>query len=514
MTTDISHLTPAELIECLADPHWRLHNLYWVSDKDGKEVKFVPWPEQQRFLDNIWFRNVIPKARQRGFSTVVQIMMLDACIFTPNTSAAVIAQDDTTAIQIFSKKIKFAWDRLPEIVRDMFPLKYDNQHKLEWKMGSSIVVATSARGTTLQYLHVSEYGQICAKNPIHADEIQEGALPSVDQRGVIVIESTVESPFGIFSDMVRTAEATLLTGRKLSPMDYRLHFASWWDADEYETDPGNVVISTEDNAYFYRLEGEIGREISERKRAWYVATRNNTFGGSNEKMWRQYPSTLKEAFTVSTKGLWLSEQMAFARRQGRICRLPISMDYPVNTFWDLRDNKVVWFHQRVGPWDNFVDYIEASGEPYNTVVKEMFKKQSEDGYVWGAHFLPHDGNTKIDGAENIKTPQDILHDLGLRNLHIVPRIAHLTTGIDLLRQDMANYRIDEVRCAPGIRHLDGYSKVWNQTMGIWSEGVQSNGHDHATDAIRQKAQIAHELTSLMGGGATTPKRRNRSGMAA
>jgi hypothetical protein len=293
-------MTPAELKANLKDPHWRLHNLYWVSDKDGKAVKFVPWPEQQRFLDNIWFRNVIPKARQRGFSTVVQIMMLDACIFTPNTAAAVIAQDDTTAIQIFSKKIKFAWDRLPEIVRNMFPLKYDNQHKLEWMMGSSIIVATSTRGGTLQYLHVSEFGQICAKNPIHATEIQEGALPSVDQRGVVVIESTVESPFGIFSDMVRMAEATLLTGRKLSPMDYRLHFASWWDADEYETDPENVVVSSIDNAYFYRLEGVIGREISERKRAWYVAKRNNDFGGSNEKMWRQYPSTLKEAFTVPT----------------------------------------------------------------------------------------------------------------------------------------------------------------------------------------------------------------------
>lgn len=513
MTTDLSSLTPAELVANLSDPHWRLHNLYWVSDKEGNPVKFVPWPEQEKFLNTIWFRNVIPKARQRGFSTVVQLMMLDACIFNPNTAAAVIAQDDTTALQIFAKKIKFAWDRLPAIVRAMFPLKYDNRHEMAWKSGSSIIVATSTRGGTLQYLHVSEFGQICAKNPLHATEIQEGALPSVDQHGVIVIESTVESPFGIFSDMVRQSEATHLTGRTLSPMDYRLHFASWWDADEYETDPANVVISSKDNAYFYRIEGEIGREISPRKRAWYVAQRDNTFGGDNEKMWRQYPSTLKEAFTVSSEGLWLSEQMAMMRRQNRICLVPISQDTPVNTFWDLRDNKVVWFHQRIGPWDHFVDFIEASGEPYNFVVKQMFQKQSEDGYVWGKHFLPHDGNTRHDGAEAMKTPHDMLWDLGLRNMEIVPRTPHITTGIDQLRQDMVNYRIDEVRCAPGIRHMDGYSKVWNNRMSIWSDSVLENGHDHATDAIRQKAQIAHVFSSITGG-TSKPKRRNRSGMAA
>ena len=513
LTTDLSQMTPKEMIANLSDPHWRLRNLYWVSDKDGNPVKFVPWPEQERFLNNIWYRNVIPKARQRGFSTVVQLMILDACIFNPNTAAAIIAQDDTTALQIFAKKIKFAWDRLPAIVRAMFPLKYDNRHEMAWQSGSNIIVATSTRGGTLQYLHVSEFGKICAENPIHATEIQEGALPSVGQYGVIVIESTVESPFGIFSDMVRTAEATEQLGRNLSPMDYRLHFASWWDADEYETDPDNVIISSKDNAYFYRIEGEIGREISLRKRAWYVATRDNTFGGSNEKMWRQYPSTLKEAFTVSSEGLWLSEQMAMARRQNRICRVPVALGIPVNTFWDLRDNKVVWFHQRVGPWDHFVRYVEATGEPYNTVVKQMNEIQSEEGFVWGRHFLPHDGNTKIDGAETIKTPHDILYELGLRNIEIVPRVAHLTTGIDLLRADMANYRIDEVHCAPGIRHMDGYSKVWNNRMSIWSEDVASNGHDHATDAIRQKAQIAHEFAAIMAG-TSTPKRRNRSGMAA
>lgn len=505
-------MTEGELIRALQDPHWRLRNLYYVIDKEGKPVLFRPWPEQEKFLRDIWFRNVIPKARQRGFSTVVQLMMLDACIFVDNTSAAVIAQDDRTASKIFEKKIKFAWQRMPALVHEMYPKKYDNKTELAWKHNSSMVVASSTRGDTLQYLHVSEYGKICAKYPDRANEIQEGALQAVDQHGIIVIESTVETPFGAFSDLVRHAEQIRDLNRPLSPLEYKLHFASWWDADEYETDPSLVTISTKDNAYFHRLEGKIGREIPPEKRAWYVSKRDNDLGGSNEKMWRQYPSTLEEAFTVSSEGLWLSEQMALMRRDGRICAVPPKQDTPVNTFWDLRDNKVVWFHQQVGPWDHWIDYIEASGEPYNFVVRRMNEIATARQFVWGKHHLPHDANTKAEGAEQLKTPYEMLYDLGLRNLEVVPRIHDLTVGIDQLRQDMVNYRIDEKHCAEGIKHLDGYSKTWNERMGLWNEDVMKNGHDHATDAIRQKAQWAHNLRRNGSGGRV--KRRNKSGMAA
>jgi hypothetical protein len=109
-------MTDAEMVESLKSPDWRLRNLYWITDKSGKKVKFTPWPEQEKFLANLWFRNVILKARQRGFSTLIQIVGLDTCLFNTNTSAAVIAQDQEAATVIF-RKIKFAYDNLPPMVR-------------------------------------------------------------------------------------------------------------------------------------------------------------------------------------------------------------------------------------------------------------------------------------------------------------------------------------------------------------------------------------------------------------
>ena len=70
------------------DPRWRLSNLYTIIDKKGKAVPFRPWGEQREFLENIHSRNLILKCRQRGFTTLMCLVQLDDCLFTPNTRAA------------------------------------------------------------------------------------------------------------------------------------------------------------------------------------------------------------------------------------------------------------------------------------------------------------------------------------------------------------------------------------------------------------------------------------------
>jgi hypothetical protein len=166
------------LAEC-RNPKWRLSHLYWIVDKDGKRVLFVPNEEQTRLYTNMWYRNVILKARQLGFSTVIQILMLDCCLFKPNISAAVIAQDKDAANIIF-RKIKFAYDNLPIEVSKKCFLKRDSASELIFSNGSSLRVATSVRSQTLQILHVYEFGKICAKFPDKAREVITGSLPAAE----------------------------------------------------------------------------------------------------------------------------------------------------------------------------------------------------------------------------------------------------------------------------------------------------------------------------------------------
>ena len=158
--------------EQLTDPWWRLTNLYWIQDKYGNRVRFEPWPEQKHLFENMWTLNVILKARQRGMTTFIQIFMLDRCLFKPDTAAGVIAHNAQDAEAFFRNKIKYAYDNLPEWLRRAREPDTSNTRELTFRNGSKISVGTSHRSGTLQLLHISEYGKLCAQFPNKAAEVR------------------------------------------------------------------------------------------------------------------------------------------------------------------------------------------------------------------------------------------------------------------------------------------------------------------------------------------------------
>ena len=503
-------MNEAQLLEALRDPDWRLRNLYWIINKAGKKVMFRPNVAQQALLRDLWYRNLILKARQRGFSTLIQLMMLDTCLFNDNTRAAVIAQDQEASGIIFRDKIKYAYDNLPPLVREMAPLTRDSASELVLGNNSSLRVATSVRSGTLQFLHVSEFGKICAKYPDKAREVLTGSLPAVDQGGMVFIESTAEGREGAFFDMCTLAQADQQAGKKLTKLDMRFHFFSWWDADEYQMPADDVIITPADNVYFNQLEVKIGREISREQRAWYVTTRRADFGGDSQMMKQEYPSTPEEAFEQSTEGTYYAEQLAQARREGRITRVPYDPRYPVNTFWDIGndDETPIWFHQQIGLRNHIIDYLEGSGEPPSYYVAEVQKR----GYVLGKHYLPHDGAHRKTQANTLKTYADMLEDLGLKDIEIVPKIDDVTRGIQIVRQTFHTYWFDEEKCADGLKHIELYRKEWNERLGVWSDRPRHDKHSHASDALRQHAQAEIGGLIRLGSSQQRPRRRNRGGM--
>ena len=508
MTAPIADMDERQLLEALRDPDWRIRNLYKIMDKAGKEVLFAPNEAQQALLKDLWYRNIILKARQRGFSTLIQLMMLDTCLFNDNVRAAVIAQDQTASGTIFRDKIKFAYDRLPDIIKQMVPLTTDSKTELMLANNSSLQVATSVRSGTLQFLHVSEFGKICAKYPEKAKEVMTGSLPAVDQGGMVFIESTAEGREGAFFDMCALAQEDLQAGKKLTKLDMKFHFHSWWDADEYEMDPEGVIVSSKDTVYFDRLEVKIGRSLSDRKRAWYVAKRRTDFSDDSQLMKQEYPSTADEAFEQSTEGTYYVDQLGAARREARIGTVPYDPRVPVNTFWDigLNDEMSIWFHQRVGIQDRWIDFYEATGEPFNHYTAHM----QTLGYTWGKHYLPHDGAKRHPGSEAIKTSADMLNELGLKDIEIVPRTPDVTIGIQQTRNAFGGYWFDEQKCKDGLDHLSLYKKEWNNRLGVYSDRPRHDKHSNAADAIRQHAQY-YAPPSMT---ASRPQRRNRGGMAA
>lgn len=502
-----------ELAAKLDDPYWRLSNLYQIitkgsddEDDEGLVIDFKPNRAQRRFMVRLWNRNVILKARQLGFTTLIAILWLDTALFSKDPiRCGVIAQDRETAESIFRDKVKFAYAHLPEALRERMPLATENKSELVFgHNGSSIRVATSMRGGTIHRLHISEFGKICAKTPDKAREIITGSIPAVPKSGILVIESTAEGQEGDFYAITERAKGLVQKGTPLTPKDYRFHFFAWWEAPEYELDPDGITFTDADLLYFTDIESKIGRELSDRKRAWWVATRDSDFGGDASLMWQEYPSTPDEAFQVSTDGCYYAAQLALARKQGRVLRVLPVESAPVNTFWDLGrgDATGIWFHQRVGVENRFIRYYEATGEDLLHFASYLQAR----GYLFGTHYVPHDAEHRRLGMtpDTNKTLKEMLEALmpGQR-FQIVPRVTNIGAGIQATRDTFASCYFDETNAGDGLKRLAGYRKEWDKTRGCWRDNPQHDMNSHGSDAFRQFGQESAGGNLFPRGGATS-----------
>src|SRR6185437_10608829 len=281
----------------LSDPNWRIANLYKIivkgdDNEDGMVVQFKPNRAQRRFIDRLHHRNIILKARQLGFTTLICIVWLDHALFNSNVRCGIVAQDRDSAAVMFRDKVKFAYENLPAFIKAAMPLKADNASELHFgHNNSSIRVATSMRSGTIHRLHISEFGKICAKYPEKAKEVMTGSIPAVPLNGVIVIESTAEGAEGRFHDLTQRAMEMEDQGKELTERDYRFHFFPWWQEPRYRMSPEHVVITSKDNEYFDSVESTMRTALDMEQRAWYVATRDSDFVGNEDNMLQEYPST-------------------------------------------------------------------------------------------------------------------------------------------------------------------------------------------------------------------------------
>lgn len=507
---DTALMTPEELALKLADPMWRICSgaLYKIiiKEKDdadddsdtGLVIPFVPNRAQRRFLKRLHHRNIILKARQLGFTTLIAIVWLDHALFNANNRCGIIAHDRDSAKVIFRDKVKFAYRNLPEALRAVMPLSEDNADEMVFKHNnSSIRVATSMRSGTIHRLHISEFGKICAKYPDKAAEVVTGSIPAVPLGGITVIESTSEGREGEFYDMTQIAIGNFKSKKDLTKKDYRFHFFPWFEAPEYEMDPETVTMTADDHEYFNSIEAAEEVTISLPKRAWYVATRDADFSGKPEKMWQEYPSTPDEAFQRSTEGCYYTAQITNARKTKRIIRdMPLLPSVPCNSFWDIgnSDGTAIWVHQQVGMENRFLRFYEAWGEPYSHAVAWL----QSLGLIWRRHYLPHDADHVRQGQAVNKSPKQMLEELlPGASFEIVPRIQDVNWGIQQTRDKFPTYYFDETHCKDGIIHVESYKKKWNMRLGCWdSEPSKEGGHSEAADALRQHAQgYSHQSTA-------------------
>lgn len=492
-----------DLEALLRDPVWRLHNLYWIKTKQAKAVKFRPNAAQAKIIEAIHVKKLrkilIPKARQLGMSTVIDLIALDLILFNAGTQAAIVDQTQKDATKKLKGKILFAFHRLPAAIRNRFQVLKANDHTLSIRLRgapedaeSQVQAGMNARGDTFQMLHISEWGPIAFKDPPRSDEIMTGALPAAEC-GLVIVETTWKGgKVGHLWEL--TKEALEISDAHRTESDFTVFFFPWWGDEGYMLKGDGRQISAECRKYLDDVEKEIragsglekgipGFKFTAGQRLWYYkeAWKKGLF------RFQEYPSVLSECFRAPIEGAIYAELLDKLRAGGRIAEFPIDPSVPVCTFWDLGApaNMVTWYCQMIGPAGSeelrFIDCDCGLDLIPGERVQWMREKAAAGGFRYGFHFLPHDAAASEEGG---RTVQAELEAVGLENTRVIPRTADVWIGINRVRQMFSRMRFRAAPCEKGLNSLEAYRS------GVWIErGRQMDVpvHDkasHAADGLR------------------------------
>lgn len=468
----------ALLVKRLGSRRWRLDNLYKVTDEQANVLTFKMRFAQKLLFLAMWYCNIVLKSRQHGITTFMCILLLDTCLFNSNMHTAIIAHNKEDAKDFFTKKIKFAYDNLPNWLKAGFKAKQDAVGVLSFDNGSSIRVTTSGRSGTYQMVHVSEFGKMCAKFPAKAQEVITGTLNTIHPGQIVTIESTAEGREGKFYEMTKDAMNAAKEGRQLSELDFKFHFFGANEkAENRVTIP--VPIPTRLSKYFDKIEGKIGKKLSQEFKWWYVS-REKTQG---EFMYQEHPMTADEAFFQSVEGAYYSQQMSDARKAGRLTKVPHKEGLPVHTFWDLglNDFNAIWFIQRVGREIHVIDYYENSGEGlihYADYCRDLRDKNGKP-YRYGRWCAPHD--ITVHEYTTNKTRLKWAAEHGIK-FEVGPQVS-IHTQIETVRRTIPVCWFDSNRCEQGIDRLDSFRKEWNDKLGCWRDRPLHDDNSHGASAF-------------------------------
>lgn len=468
-------------IDKLKSKFWRLNHLYWIRDKDGKEVKLKLNKAQitvfTKYKHN---KKIILKSRQRGISTGYAIYQLDECIFKPGTQAGVQSYGKDEAEKL-KMKIDLAWDKLDERLKTALGIttNKDNTQMIEFSNGSTLKIG-NFRGDTLQMLHVSELGKIAKKFPEKAKELKNGAFQAVSVNNKITIESTAEGRSGLFYEMWTKAVAKQKTGMPLTPLDFQPIFLSWIDDEDCRINTP-VSISGNQQKYFDDLERQTGLVIPLEARWWWVAK----YEELGFDIYQEYPATPEEAFAQSVEGTYYKNEYENLKLITNAYRpellVHMAFDLGMNDTFSIGFVQC-WIDQGIKK-SRVIGYYENEGHGLQHYRDVLDYIAIDKGWKFDLTYVPHDVSVRelIAG----KSRWQALLDLGF-NPVLVPR-HRVQDGIQAVREFLKDAEIDAEEAIDIIDAVQNYKKKFDDRLGVYLDTPLHDKYSHPADMLRYMA---------------------------
>lgn len=193
----------------------------------------------------------------------------------------------------------------------------------------------------------------------------------------------------------------------------------------------------------------------------------------------QYDHIWEGGYVQAVEGAYYAKQLALARSQGRIGKVPRDPLMPLKAFWDIgfNDACTIWIVQFVGPRIHLIDYYEAQRQPLGAHLNWL----RDNGYSAALCYLPHDGS-KHDLIEGIRY-EDHIRRAGFE-VRTVPNQGKgaALKRVDAGRNAFGNMWFDADNCEAGLDALGWYHERRDEKRDT-GLGPEHDWSSHAADSF-------------------------------
>jgi hypothetical protein len=305
----------------------------WIRDKRRQLIPLHLNESQADYHAHATQWDVILKARQIGFTTLICARYFADCLLRSNTVSVIVAHDTDSSERIF-RIVQLFWERLPAAIQAMAGKpRFSNRREYFWPaINSQFYVGTAGsltfgRGQTINNLHCSEFA--FWPKPEEAMVALSEAVPA---DGSMVIESTANGMGNYFHDLWRAA---MEGNNRFTPHWYR-----WFDSSEYAVAPtaaeealwadqvasGIAGCGGATDAGSALTAEEIGLIRDHGLSFAQIRWRREKIRDLGQRFKQEYPENEMDCFLASTRGVF--DPDALARAAARIAaeRAPQRID--------------------------------------------------------------------------------------------------------------------------------------------------------------------------------------------
>jgi len=194
--------------------------------------------------------------------------------------------------------------------------------------------------------------------------------------------------------------------------------------------------------------------------------------------------------TVVEGAIYAKEVMAMIEER-RFRPVPYDPKLPVHTIWDLgwNDQTSIVFVQKIISEVRVIDYEEESFLRFD----EWAKRLSAKPYLYGDHYLPHDGKNKTQAANGVSA-QALLTPLLRQKPKIIARPDSKEVPIRAARMMFPRVYMDE-KCARLLDCLKRYRRGVPESTGEPGAPVHDE-YSHGADAFGGLAMIVDKISNV------------------